>query len=54
VLLADSKPRPLAGAQIFVPARDTLQRRDFLATAAALAQIIAALATTALVINNLK
>jgi protein involved in polysaccharide export with SLBB domain len=50
----DSKPDPLAGAAIFVPERDPADRRDWLATATALVQIIAGLATTVLVINNIK
>jgi protein involved in polysaccharide export with SLBB domain len=50
----DSKPRPLAGGAIFVPERDPADRRDWLATASALAQIIAGLATTVLVVNNIK
>jgi protein involved in polysaccharide export with SLBB domain len=50
----DSKPRPLAGAATFVPERDPADRRDWLATATSLAQIIAGLATTILVIKNLK
>jgi polysaccharide export outer membrane protein len=50
----DSKPSPLAGGAIFVPDRDPADRRDWLATATSLAQIIAALATTVLVVNNIK
>jgi protein involved in polysaccharide export with SLBB domain len=50
----DSKPRPMAGGAIFVPERDPADKRDWLATASALAQIIAGLATTALVVNNIK
>jgi protein involved in polysaccharide export with SLBB domain len=53
-LFPDSRPRPLAGAAIFVPERDPSDRRDWLATATSLAQIIAGLATTVLVVNNLK
>jgi polysaccharide biosynthesis/export protein len=53
-ILPDSKPRPLAGGAIFVPERDPADKRDWLATASALAQIIAGLATTVLVINNIK
>jgi polysaccharide export outer membrane protein len=50
----DSRPTPLAGAAVFVPERDPADRRDWLATATSLAQIIAGLATTVLVIKNLK
>ena len=53
-LLADGKPKPLAGAAVFVPERDPADKRDWLATASALAQIIAGLATTVLVVNNLR
>jgi protein involved in polysaccharide export with SLBB domain len=53
-VLPDSKPSPLAGGAIFVPERDPADRRDWLATATSLAQIIAALATTVLVVNNIK
>jgi polysaccharide biosynthesis/export protein len=50
----DSRPTPAAGAAIFVPERDPADKRDWLATASALAQIIAGLATTVLVVNNIK
>jgi len=50
----DGKPKPLAGGAIFVPERDPAEKRDWLATASALAQIIAGLATTVLVVNNIK
>jgi protein involved in polysaccharide export with SLBB domain len=50
----DSKPRPLAGGAIFVPERDPADRRDWLATATSVAQIVASLATTVLVVNNIK
>ncbi len=53
-IIADGKPRPNAGGAIFVPERDPADKRDFLGTASALAQIIAGLATTVLVIRNLK
>ena len=49
-----SSPRPEAGGAIFVPERDPADKKDWLATAAALAQIIASLATTVLVVNNIK
>jgi protein involved in polysaccharide export with SLBB domain len=54
VILADGKPRPLAGAEVYIPVRDSTDRRDWLQTATSLAQIVAALATTVLVVNNLK
>jgi protein involved in polysaccharide export with SLBB domain len=50
----DGRPKPLAGGAIFVPERDPAEKRDWLATASALAQIIAGLATTVLVVNNIK
>ncbi|MFN8650394.1 MAG: SLBB domain-containing protein [Gemmatimonadales bacterium] len=50
----DSRPEPEAGAAIFVPERDPADRKDWLATAAALAQIVASLATTVLVVRNIK
>jgi protein involved in polysaccharide export with SLBB domain len=50
----DGKPTPEAGAAIFVPERDPADKRDWLATASALAQIIAGLATTVLVVRNIK
>ncbi len=50
----DSRPEPEAGAAIFVPERDPADKRDWLATVTALAQIIASLATTVLVVNNIK
>jgi protein involved in polysaccharide export with SLBB domain len=53
-LLSDGKPKPLAGAAVFVPDRDPSERKDWLQTAAALAQIIAGLATTVLVVNNIR
>ncbi|HWA59134.1 MAG TPA: SLBB domain-containing protein [Gemmatimonadales bacterium] len=52
--LPDSRPSPEAGGAIFVPERDPADKKDWLATAAALAQIIASLATTVLVVNNIK
>jgi protein involved in polysaccharide export with SLBB domain len=54
-VVPDSKPTPEAGAAIFVPQRDSLFKgRDWLAAATSFAQIIAALATTVLVVNNIK
>ncbi|HXI20767.1 MAG TPA: SLBB domain-containing protein, partial [Gemmatimonadales bacterium] len=44
--LPDSKPHPIAGAAVFVPELNPADRRDWLATATSLAQIIAGLATT--------
>jgi polysaccharide biosynthesis/export protein len=52
--LPDYKPQPLPGAAIYVPERDPADKRDWLATVTALAQIIASLATTVLVVRNLK
>jgi polysaccharide biosynthesis/export protein len=53
-LLPDYKPAPHPGAAIYVPERDPADKRDWLATVTALAQIIASLATTVLVVNNIK
>lgn len=53
-ILADTKPKPLAGAEVYVPQRDSTDRRDWLQTATALVQIVAGLATTVLVIQNIK
>jgi polysaccharide export outer membrane protein len=50
----DSKPAPLAGGAIFVPERDPADRRDWVVYATALAQIVASLATTVLVVNTIK
>ncbi len=50
----DYRPEPKPGAAIYVPERDPADKRDWLATATALAQIIASLATTVLVVNNIK
>jgi protein involved in polysaccharide export with SLBB domain len=50
----DSKPEPLAGGAIFVPERDPADRKDWLTTATSFAQIVAALATTVLVVNNIQ
>ncbi len=54
LLLPDSKPQPLAGGAVFVPERDPTDRRDWLTAATSLAQIIASLATTVLVVNTIK
>jgi len=53
-VLPDAVPHPLAGAEVFVPYFDPKERRDWLVSATSLAQIIAALATTVLVVKNLK
>jgi protein involved in polysaccharide export with SLBB domain len=53
-IVPDAVPHPLAGAAVFVPTIDPKYRRDWLATASSLAQIIAALATSVLVVKNLK
>lgn len=50
----DYKPEPRPGAAIYVPERDPADKRDWLVTVSALAQIIASLATTVLVIQNTK
>jgi protein involved in polysaccharide export with SLBB domain len=52
--IPDTKPRPMAGGAIFVPERDPADRRDWLVAATSLAQLIASLATTILVVRNLK
>jgi protein involved in polysaccharide export with SLBB domain len=51
-LLPDGKPKPLAGAAIFVPQRDPTQRRDWVALAGSVAQILASL--TAIVVVVVK
>ncbi|HTS89297.1 MAG TPA: SLBB domain-containing protein [Gemmatimonadales bacterium] len=51
--IPDAVPRPFAGGEVYVPTLDPKFRRDWLATATSLAQIIAALATTVLVVKNL-
>jgi protein involved in polysaccharide export with SLBB domain len=54
LLIPDFRPRPLAGGEVYVPLRDPADRRDWLQTATSLAQIVAGLATTVLVVKNLK
>lgn len=43
-------PQPLPGGRIFVPERDPAERREFLATASSVAQILASLLTVAVVL----
>jgi protein involved in polysaccharide export with SLBB domain len=45
-------PEPRAGSQVFVPARDPNARREFLATATAVAQILASLITVVAVLSR--
>ncbi len=44
-LLPDSKPKPLAGAVVFVPQRDPTDRKDYVAIFGSVAQILASVVT---------
>jgi polysaccharide export outer membrane protein len=48
-LLPDSNPRPLAGATVFVPARDPEDKRDYTALLSVAAQILASVVTIVVV-----
>jgi protein involved in polysaccharide export with SLBB domain len=48
--LPDSKPEPLAGAEIFVPEKDPTDKKDWLGFAGSLAQILASLTAVVVVI----
>jgi protein involved in polysaccharide export with SLBB domain len=52
--LPDGKPDPLAGGSVYVPQRDPLDKKDWLGITAAVAQILASLATTIIVITRVK
>ncbi|MHB1223865.1 MAG: SLBB domain-containing protein [Gemmatimonadaceae bacterium] len=45
-------PEPLPGGRIFVPQRDPVERREFLATATSVAQILASLLTVIVVLSR--
>ncbi len=49
----DSKPDPLAGATVFVPERDPNDKKDWTAIFGSVTQILASLATIALVVTRL-
>lgn len=51
--LPDGKPGPLAGGSVYVPERDPADKKDWLAISGAIAQIVAGLATTLIVIFRL-
>lgn len=48
--LPDSKPEPLAGAEVFVPEKDPADKKDWLGFAGALAQIVASLTAVVVVV----
>ena len=48
--LPDSKPEPLAGAEVFVPEKDPTDKKDWLGFAGALAQIVASLTAVVVVV----
>ncbi|MBK8004910.1 MAG: SLBB domain-containing protein [Gemmatimonadetes bacterium] len=48
--LPDSKPDPLAGATVYVPEKDPADRKDWLAFAGSLAQILASLTAVVVVV----
>ncbi len=48
--LPDSKPQPLAGAEVFVPEKDPNDKKDWLGFAGALAQIVASLTAVVVVV----
>lgn len=52
--LPDGKPDPLAGGSVYVPERDPADKKDWLAMTGSIAQILASLATTVLVIWRVK
>jgi len=52
--LPDSKPGPLAGGTVFVPARDPLDKKDWLGIVGAVAQILASMATVVIVVLKTK
>lgn len=53
-ILPDSKPDPLAGGTVFVPAKDPLDKKDWLGIVGAVAQILASLATVVIVVLRTK
>ena len=52
--LPDSKPGPLAGGTVFVPAKDPTDKKDWLAIVGSVAQILASLATVVIVVLKTK
>ncbi|MEO8139551.1 MAG: SLBB domain-containing protein [Gemmatimonadota bacterium] len=52
--LPDGKPDPLAGGSVYVPERDPADKKDWLGITASVAQIVASLATTLIVILRVK
>ncbi len=48
--LPDSKPEPLAGAEVFVPEKDPTDKKDWLGFAGAIAQIVASLTAVVVVV----
>lgn len=52
--LPDGKPDPLAGGSVYVPKRDPTDRKDWLAITGSVAQILASVATTVIIILRLK
>jgi len=52
--LPDSKPQPLAGGTVFVPARDPADKKDWLGIVGSVAQILASMATIVIVVIKTK